>query len=280
MSRAHIHEKKPPQSIGKGLWLDRIQPGGRRGPDDETLRPLPGGQVWSDFFLLGNERDAFQMMVPDIRLPANQYWPLHWHDCWIAVVILDGNCLIGDWWMETGDVLITASGIEYGPLLIGPDGCQMFEVFAQMHTHMGGYAPEYRDHPTLAGGDHAFMARKGVNIRNEGRMSLSCDGIDGLIKGHLTDGQRWDLGEADDPERGVIACTVLRGEEWIAPHSYADWHSLFILKGGLHLGEHVLKVGDVIMAEPGARLEKIKASADGASLFECARIVGGMERQL
>jgi len=276
MPRTIVHEKQPPEALAPGLWLDQMQPGGRRGPADEVLGPMRGGQVWTDMFLLGAQADAFQMMVPDIRLPANQYWPLHWHDCWIAVVILDGTCLIGDWWMEKGDVLISAAGLEYGPLVIGPDGCQMFEIFARAHEQQGGYAPEYRDHPTLKDGQHAFKAREGVNRRNEGTMCLPCDGVEGLIKGHLRHGERWDLGEADDPDRGVMRYTVLRAGEGIAGHSHAEWHGFFVMAGSLRLGERELSAGQVIIAEPLARLEEIKAGTAGAELFEVARTARGM----
>jgi len=46
---------------------------------------------------LGTNRDAFQMVVPGIRLPANQYWPLHWHGCWIAGFIFDETCRALAW---------------------------------------------------------------------------------------------------------------------------------------------------------------------------------------
>ena len=48
-----------------------------------------------------------------------------------AVVVLDGGLLMGDWWMERGDVLIAAPGVEYGMLLNGPQGCQLLEIFAR-----------------------------------------------------------------------------------------------------------------------------------------------------
>src|SRR5260370_26437939 len=79
----------------------------------------------------------------------NRLWPMHWHDCWTAVVVLDGNLLMGDWWMERGDVLIAQPGVEYGLLLVGPQGCQLLEVFARDILSPGGYGDEYRDHPTV-----------------------------------------------------------------------------------------------------------------------------------
>ena len=278
MGRSIIHQKAPREELAPGVWLDRLQPGDRRGPANEVLLPYEGGRVWTDSFILGSAEQPFQLMVPDIRLPANQYWPLHWHDCWIAVVVLDGTCMVGDWWMEPGDVLISAAGLEYGPLLIGPDGCQMFEVFARLHQQQGGYSPEYRDHPTLAGGDHVFKPREGVNRRNEGRQTLPCDGVEGLVKGRLQPGQYWDLGKADDPERGGMAYTALQPGKPVPAHSYADWHALFVMKGGLRIGSRELGVGDVILTEPGARMPAVEAGPAGAELFEVARVADSMER--
>src|SRR5262245_2968831 len=121
------------ERLSPGVVLDRIQPGGKDGPNKEVLAPVPLGQLWWDSWVLGGPSDAFQLRVPDIRMPANQIWPLHWHGCWIAVVVLDGSVLVGDWWMEKGDILISAADLEYGPLINGPEGCQMFEIFTRDH---------------------------------------------------------------------------------------------------------------------------------------------------
>lgn len=277
MPRSLVFEKGAPERLAEGVWLDRLQPGGLAGPNGEVRAPLMGGQVWTDMFHLGTRADPFIMTVPDIRLPANQYWPLHWHDCWIAVVVLEGSCIIGDWEMGKGDLLISAAEIEYGPLVIGPEGCQMFEVFAQLHLSPGGYAPEYRDHPTLQGGQHVFRARSALNSRNEGRMSLPVDGVEGLTKGRLRPGERWDLGDPDDPDRGVMVYAGLAPGETVAPRSYADWHALFVMEGALSMPGRDLGPGDVVIAEPGARIAAYEAGPRGAEIFEVARTAKGME---
>lgn len=274
-----IFKKPGPLSIGQGLWLDRIQPGGKSGPHDEALSSFPGGRVWTDSWLLGDQASDLQMLIPDIRLPANQYWPLHWHDCWIAVVILDGSCLIGDWWMEKGDVLISASGLEYGPLVIGPSGCQMFEVFADLTTHAGGYSPEYRDHPTLQGSIHVFSERSPLNRRNEGRMCLPVDGVEGLTKGRLKPGSSWDLGKADDPRRGMIGYTAFDPGQTIMPHAYGDWHALFVMEGSAIFAGRTLEKDDVLIVEPNAAVAKITAGPQGVEFFEAARTSAGMARR-
>jgi hypothetical protein len=107
-------EKFHSEQLMPGVSFERFYPGGKKGPKGECLFDTPGGQGWTDSFLLGDSDDAFQMSVPDIRLPANQLWPLHWHDCWTAVVVFEGQCLIGDWWMQPGDLFITEPSL--GPL--------------------------------------------------------------------------------------------------------------------------------------------------------------------
>ena len=89
---------------------------------------------------LGGQDDPFIMAVPDIRMPPNQLWPMHWHDCWTVVVPLEGGCLVGDWYMQPGDVFVAAPSVEYGPLLIGPKGCSLLEIFADLAALLAGRA--------------------------------------------------------------------------------------------------------------------------------------------
>lgn len=268
------------ESLGAGLIRARLEPGGRHGPNGEVGWETPGGQGWSDMWLLGSDQDLFQTIIPDIRLPPNQYWPLHWHDCWIAVVVVEGLLLIGDWWMEPGDLLISAAELEYGPVVAGPHGCQLFEIGAKAHLFAGGYAPEYADHLTLQGtGPFAFKARSERNRRNEGHHTLPCDGVEGLIKGRLTPGGRWDLGEPDDPERAVVMYeTFMPGEE-LGPHSYDDSRWVLVTKGSARVGAHELTKDDVLVVERGVKVPRLVAGADGVELLEIARSVAGVDRR-
>jgi hypothetical protein len=268
--------------ISPGVVLGSFYPGGKDGPNREVLNDFPGGQVWTDILVLGDfEADAFQLAVPDIRLPANQIWPLHWHDCWVGIVILDGACRIGDWWMKPGDVLITGAGLEYGPLLIGAQGCRMFEIFARLHLQAGGYAPEYRDHPTLeyATQPFNFAARTGVNRRNEGRQCLPIDGVEGFTKGDFTPGSQWDLGEPHDPERGAMKVSRLAPGEHLAPHAYDDWHALLVVDGSLQTAGQTLVKDDYLLARPQSRLAELAAGAAGALLLEISRTAPGLPRR-
>ncbi|MFT3965776.1 MAG: hypothetical protein QM690_07840 [Sphingobium sp.] len=265
------------REISPGVFFESFYPGGINGPNDELSIPTPGGQSWTDLLLLGTPEDDFQFMLPDIRMPANQYWPLHWHDCWTVVLVVEGQCCIGDWWMEPGDVFITAPSIEYGPLLIGPNGCRLFEIFAQAHLSPGGYAPEYHDHPTLRlSPGRLFLERSELNKRNEGRQILPCDGIEGIWKSRLAPGTVWNLGDPDDPLRGVMKDTRLMAGEHIAPHSYGDWHALLVMDGSLTVNGETLVRDDFLRIAPDSPVGEIEAGADGAQLLELARTANGL----
>ena len=264
------------EPLAPGITRSRLEPGGRFGPNGETRMPTPGGQAWTDIWLLGSEHDPFMTMIPDIRLPPNQLWPLHWHDCWIAVVIVDGLCLIGDWWMEPGDVLVSAAQLEYGPVVAGPDGCQLFEVGAQAHLFGGGYAAEYADHLTLQGsGPFNFEPRSAGNRCNEGKQALPVDGVDGLTKGRLEPGRRWDLGDPTDPDRATMGCVAFAPGAEIASHSYGDWHWALVTRGSARLGRHELTADDVVVVEPGVQVPQIVVGNEGIEWFEIARTPAG-----
>ena len=242
------------EQLAPGVSLRRFYPGGKDGPKGEVLFNTPGGQGWTEALLLGDKDDSFQMLVPDIRLPANQFWPLHWHDCWTAVLVLEGQCLIGDWWMQPGDVFITEPSLEYGPLVIGPQGCRLFEIFAKAHLAPGGYAPEYRDHPTLRGTHAVFIERSPLNKRNEGRQTLPCDGVIGITKTHLSPGAQWDLGDSGDPDRAVLKVARLVPRERLAAHRYDDWHAILVLAGTLQTAGRTLVKDDLLLIRPQSRV--------------------------
>ena len=125
------------EDIAPGVLLRRLYPGGKAGPDNVVANDISGGQTWSEAVILGGPGDDFMMCIPDIRMPPNQLWPMHWHDCWTLVIVLEGKCLIGDWCMEPGDVFVAAPSVEYGPLVIGPSGCRLFEVFGDLSLNLG-----------------------------------------------------------------------------------------------------------------------------------------------
>lgn len=278
MSRVVFGERGD-QRILPGISLDRIQSGGRDGPNGEVRWETPGGQTWMYEWLLGTPDEDFQLAIPDIRMPAQQFWPLHWHGCYVAVIILDGTCLCGDWWMKPGDVLIAPADLEYGPAVPGPSGVQMFEVFARSHLRQGGYASEYRDHPTLEGMTaFNFVERSPLNQRNNGRQTLS-NQTEGMVVGHLDPGATFDLGPRDDPERGILMYNALAAGEYIDAHSYGDARAVFVLDGDIAFGDRQLGRHDVLIIERDAPVPAITVGAHGARLLEVARTTAGVERR-
>lgn len=265
------------ESIAPGVSHIRFYPGGKDGPHRECLMPTPGGQAWADMIVLGGEEDDFQMMVPDIRMPANQFWPMHWHDCWTVVLLLEGECRIGDWWMKPGDVFVTIPSLEYGPMVVGPQGCRLFEIFAQAHLSPGGYGPEYHDHPTLEGSPKVFLERSSLNSRNEGRQTLSCDGVAGIWKSRLEPGTRWNLGDENDPDRGVMEYVRLDANAPVPSHSYGDWHAILVMEGTLHVAGRTLGKDDFLMMEPDSTISEMNAGAEGARLLHLARTTRGAD---
>jgi hypothetical protein len=261
---AHYHAEQ----IAPGVTFRRLYPGGKLGPGEAVRNDVPGGQTWSEVVMLGNEHDDFIMALPDIRMPPNQIWPLHWHDCWTVVVLLEGRCLIGDWYMAEGDVFVAAPSVEYGPLVVGSMGCRMLEIFGDLALSPGGYSPEYRDHPTLRWGNHAFKPREGVNTRNEGHSSLSIDGVDDMWKSRLEPGWSWDLGAAGDPDRAVVKDTRLAAGETIAARVRDDWYAILVLDGSVEVAGRTLVRDDVLLVERGSDVPTVVAGPDGAHLLE------------
>jgi hypothetical protein len=258
----HLEELSP------GVLLHRLYPGGLAGPNGETGKAIAGGQNWSDVIMLGTATDDFIFAVPDIRMPPNQLWPMHWHDCWTLVVIVEGSCVIGDWFMMPGDVFFAPPSIEYGPLLSGPGGCRLLEIFSDLALAAGGYAPEYHDHPTLQGGTHVFKPRTGINLRNVGNSSLSLEGELAAMKSVLAPGRRWRLGHPDDAEPGAVWDTRLAAGEAIAPCTRGDWYAALVLDGSAELAGRTLVKDDVLIIKPGGRMARLVGGLDGVHLLE------------
>jgi hypothetical protein len=281
------------ERLAPGVTLTRLEPGGAAGPDGVVLSEVVGGLVWQDLWYLGADDDTFRMCIPDIRMPANQIWPLHWHDDWMFITPLDGSVLVGDWLMRPGDVLVTAPFVEYGPLVVGPRGCQLLEIFSR-NKKGGGYAREYHDHPTLVGpgrlmyrpgiytygpaGAFNFGSRPAGSEGNEGNQTMRIDGTPGLFKGSLANGGRWDLGALGDPERGVALGTRLAPGEVIPAHRLHDWRWSLVTAGDMTLGGRQLSRDDIVITEPHVDVPETVAGAQGAQLLELCRTAAAETR--
>jgi hypothetical protein len=276
--RVIVPQRYLSEEISSGVRLEKFQPGGIQGPNGEVFFKTPGGQTYSEQVHVGGESDAFQLGISHVRMPPNQYWPLHWHDAVTVVLCLEGTCLIGDWWMDVGDILVVDASLEYGPLVAGPAGCRLFEIFNKAHLTMGGYAPEYHDHPTLQSLPMPFIERSPLNKHNNGNQILSCDGP-GLVKSHLSPGMRWDLGEANDPERGVMKATKLGPNERLPAHRYGDWHFLMVQNGSITVSGKTLGVEDYLLIKPNSTVGEIQAGPNCAEFLHTARTSRGSDPQ-
>ncbi len=258
------------EQLAPGVSLRRLYPGGMAGPNGETRNDIPGGQTWSEIVMLGTKQDDFIYALPDIRMPPNQLWPMHWHDCWTVVVVIEGKCLIGDWYLKPGDVFVAAPSIEYGPLLIGPMGCRLLEIFGDLALSPGGYGPEYHDHPTLQGKASMFQfkPRQGINKRNEGHSSLSLEGTEGMWKSKLAPGWQWDLGDPNDPNRSIVKDTRLAAGESMGARRRGDWYAALVLDGSVEVASRTLVRDDVLIAERGSAVPEIVAGKGGVHLLE------------
>ncbi|MDT3445768.1 MULTISPECIES: hypothetical protein [unclassified Pseudofrankia] len=273
----------PSDTVAPGVTRSRLEPGGAAGPggvvrDSDQI----GGGAWSQMWSLGRPEDPWRMLIPDIRMAANQIWPLHWHDCWTVVVVLDGGLLMGDWWMERGDVLLAAPGVEYGPLVNGPRGSELLEIFAQDVLSPGGYGEEYRDHPTLKYvkglETTAFFSRPPRLVENGRRQVVPIDETTGLWKGRLDGKAYWDLGDRDNPERGVAFDVKLAAGATRPGISVGDWRGVLVFDGSATVGDTELATGDVLLVEPDAKLPDLTAGPGGVHLLELARTAAALAR--
>jgi hypothetical protein len=276
-----VFEKSVSEPVAPGVTRSRLEPGGKDGPGGIVRdSDQPGGATWSQIWSLGRPSDDWRMMIPDIRMAPNQIWPLHWHDCWTAVVVMDGTLLMGDWWMGPGDVLIAAPGVEYGMLLNGPKGCQLLEIFARDVLSPGGYGEEYRDHPTLVNlkglETTDFFSRPPARVENGRRQVVPVEGTPGLAKGRLDGEAYWDLGDPDDPERGILFDRKLSSGVTLPPVSVGDWRAALILAGSMNVGDITLSTDDLLLVEPDGKVPTITAGAQGVHMLELARTAGAL----
>ena len=80
-------------------------------------------------FVLGGDEDPDAPRMYYARIEADQSGPRHAHAGWTINVVLQGNCRMGDIDLNPGQVLTCAPNIQYGPLMPGPEGVTILEIF-------------------------------------------------------------------------------------------------------------------------------------------------------
>jgi hypothetical protein len=115
------------------------------------------------------------------------------------------------------------------------------------------------------------MARTPENQRNAGNQTLPIDGVKGLTKGHLKGGQRWDLGEPNNPGRGVLLDTRLQPGENYPPRWHQEWRALLVMDGSMKVGETKISKNDMVIVEPNIEFGPFEPGPQGVHLLEVTR---------
>lgn len=83
-------------------------------------------------FRMGGEKDTNCPAVTYVRLEPGDVAPRHAHGGWTVNVVVAGSCHIGDFpdmEMKPGSVLTSAPNVQYGPVIPGPQGVTLYEIF-------------------------------------------------------------------------------------------------------------------------------------------------------
>ena len=89
---------------------------------------------WSSFreFRLGGPADHDCPAVTYVRIEPHQSGPRHAHAGWTINIVIEGSCCMGEIVLAPGDVLTCAPNVQYGPLVPGPDGVTLLEIFDRL----------------------------------------------------------------------------------------------------------------------------------------------------
>lgn len=120
-------------------------------------------------------------------------------------------------------------------------------------------------------GPAKFLPRPTVSQRNAGSQTTPLATVPGVVTGRLQGGQSFDLGEASDPERGVILDTMLPASVVIPSHSHRDWRGVLIWEGSMRVGDEALTRDDLLIIEPDAEVPAFETGPQGVHLLEFAK---------
>jgi hypothetical protein len=104
----------------------------------------PRGLKWSllDF---GPGHDEHRPAVLVVQYAASCKIRPHYHGCDYISVMVEGSMTVGGKAHEVGSIRIVKAGTGYGPLVAGPDGCTVLDIFADrtgvMESNLAEYDP-------------------------------------------------------------------------------------------------------------------------------------------
>jgi hypothetical protein len=113
---------------------------------------------------------------------------------------------------------------------------------------------------------------------NEGNQITPLGQIPGLLTGHFDGTGRWDLGDPDDPDRGVIYETKLSPSAVSDARSYSDWHAFMVWDGTFTMDGREFSKDDIVVVEAGCEVPEVKVGDGGAHLIEMSRTQTDAER--
>ena len=65
-----------------------------------------------------------------VRYDPGSRVDVHYHDCDYCSIVVEGSIEISHVRHEVGDMRFVKAGTVYGPLITGPEGCTVIDIFA------------------------------------------------------------------------------------------------------------------------------------------------------
>lgn len=100
--------------------------------DERHTMGKPGHEIATLFSLVvGGADDEHAARFVHCRMDPDgppRLW--HAHPGWTATIVLEGSMTIEDVTFTTGQMVMVAPGVAYGPIVPGPEGATFLEVFS------------------------------------------------------------------------------------------------------------------------------------------------------
>lgn len=100
---------------------------------------------------IGDEADDDRPMVVIVDYPPGQHVAPHHHETDYLSIMVRGDMTVTGRPHRVGSMRFVGRGTAYGPLLAGPDGCTVIDVF----LHRSGLAPVMTPKEGVSAGVHA-----------------------------------------------------------------------------------------------------------------------------
>jgi hypothetical protein len=97
--------------------------------DNVELIDRPDAGPVMAVFPLGVEPDSAVFSV--VRFAPGAQIPVHRHECDYCSVVVKGWLDVGRHREDVGSIRIVTAGTAYGPLVAGPEGCTVLDIFSE-----------------------------------------------------------------------------------------------------------------------------------------------------